>query len=126
MSSFPERLVLGLDARGDTVATDGWLKESQVTLVEFAQEAAALPLSAIIYTDIARDGMLCGPNIERTRLIAEAVECPVIASGGVSKLDDIRNLNALGVIEAVIVGRSLYDDFLVQLSGPRQIQFGQF
>ena len=109
---FRDRLVLGLDARGSTVATHGWQKDSQRTLVEFAQEAAVLPLAAIIYTDIARDGMLCGPNIERTRTIAEAVHIPVIASGGVSNLDDVRQLDAVEIIDAVIAGRSLYEGTL--------------
>lgn len=110
--TFRDRLVLGLDARGSTVATHGWQEDSQLTLIDFAREAAMLPLSAIIYTDIAKDGMLCGPNIERTRAIAEAVDIPVIASGGVSKLDDIRHLDAVEIIHAVIAGRSLYEGTL--------------
>lgn len=110
--TFRDRLVLGLDARGSTVATHGWQEDSQRTLVEFAKEAAVLPLAAIIYTDIAKDGMLCGPNIERTRAIAEAVDIPVIASGGVSNLDDIRRLDAAEIIDAVIAGRSLYEGTL--------------
>ena len=110
--TFRNRLVLGLDARGSTVATHGWQEVSQWTLVEFAKKAAVLPLAAIIYTDIAKDGMLCGPNIEQTRTIAEAVHIPVIASGGVSNLDDIRRLDAVEIIDAVIAGRSLYEGTL--------------
>jgi phosphoribosylformimino-5-aminoimidazole carboxamide ribotide isomerase len=110
--TFPGKLVLGLDARGSTVATHGWQEDSQLTLIEFAQQAAQLPLSAIIYTDISKDGMLCGPNIERTGAIAEAVDVSVVASGGVSKLEDIKNLAAVKSIDAVIVGRSLYEGTL--------------
>ena len=105
-------LALGLDARGSTVATHGWQTDSQLTILDFAKQAAELPLAAIIYTDISKDGMLCGPNIERTQAVAQAVDIPVVASGGVSKLADIKNLAAVKVIEAVIAGRSLYEGAL--------------
>jgi phosphoribosylformimino-5-aminoimidazole carboxamide ribotide isomerase len=108
----PGQLVLGLDARGSSVATHGWLEDSSLQLLDFAAQAASLPLAAIIYTDIARDGMLTGPNIERTQALAEHVDIPVIASGGVSKVEDIRRLAAVPVIAGVIVGRSLYEGTL--------------
>ncbi len=108
---FPGRIVLGLDARDAQVATHGWLQSSSQTVLEFAAEADQLPLAAIIYTDIAKDGMLCGPNIERTRALAQAVRAPVVASGGVKEVEDIRRLAPIGVA-GVIVGRSLYEGTL--------------
>jgi len=108
---FPGQVVLGLDARGAMVATHGWLEESTQSVLDFAAQADKLPLAAIIYTDIAKDGMLSGPNIERTQALAEAVETPVIASGGVKEVADIHKLNPIGVA-GVIVGRSLYEGTL--------------
>lgn len=108
---FPGQIVLGLDARGAKVATHGWLEESAQSVLEFAGQADKLPLAAIIYTDITRDGMLSGPNIERTQQLAEAVETPVIASGGVKEVGDIHRLNPIGVA-GVVVGRSLYEGTL--------------
>jgi len=109
---FAGRIVLGLDARGSKVSTHGWTKDHPQTLLEFAAEAAKLPLAAIIYTDITKDGMMAGPNLERTKLLAEAVNVAVIASGGVRETDDIEKLKEAGSIEAVIIGRSLYEGTL--------------
>ncbi len=108
---FKGRLVLGLDARGATVATHGWTEDSAQTMLEFATQADKLPLAAIIYTDITKDGMLTGPNIERTRSLVRAVKTPIVASGGVRETDDIRRLKPVGVA-GVIVGRSLYEGTL--------------
>jgi phosphoribosylformimino-5-aminoimidazole carboxamide ribotide isomerase len=108
---FPGQIVLGLDARDSMVATHGWLQGSNLTVLEFAARADKLPLAAIIYTDIAKDGMLSGPNIESTRRLVEAVRTPVIASGGVKEVNDIRRLAPIGVA-GVIVGRSLYEGTL--------------
>ncbi len=108
---FRGRIVLGLDARGSKVATHGWTQNSHQHLLEFATEAAKLPLAAIIYTDIDRDGMMTGPNFERTKAIVEAVDVPVIASGGINEVSDITRLAELGV-EAVVIGRSLYEGTL--------------
>lgn len=110
-AKFEGRLVLGLDARGSMVATHGWMEDSAQTMLEFAAQADALPLAAIIYTDISKDGMLSGPNVERTALLVEAVDTPVIASGGVKEVDDIRKLRPIGVA-GVVVGRSLYEGTL--------------
>lgn len=106
--TFPGQIVLGLDARGDKIATHGWLEDSTQTTLEFATQADALPLAAIIYTDIAKDGMLIGPNIESTAALARAVKTPVVASGGVKDAQDIHHLKPIGVA-GVIVGRSLYE-----------------
>ena len=106
---YPNRLVLGLDARGSTVATEGWLEQGQQTVLDFAQRCADLPLDAIIYTDISKDGMLAGPNIERTRQLVETVDLPVIAAGGVTTVEDVKTLKTAGVAGAVI-GRGLYEE----------------
>lgn len=109
--TFQGQIVLGLDARDSMVATHGWLQDSKLTVLEFAAQADKLPLAAIIYTDIAKDGMLSGPNIESTKRLVEAVRTPVIASGGVKEIDDIRRLAPIGVA-GVIAGRSLYEGTL--------------
>ena len=106
---FSGKLILGLDARGSKVATDGWTKENPQQLLLLAKKAAKLPLAAIIYTDITKDGMMTGPNLDRTKALAEAVKMPVIASGGIRDLSDIEKLIQLGGIEAAIIGRSLYE-----------------
>ena len=108
---FAGKVVLGLDARGSKVATHGWTQESPQTVLEFAAEAAKLPLAAIIYTDITKDGMMTGPNFERTKALVEAVDVPVIASGGVNSIEDIRKLAEFNP-EAAIIGRSLYEGTL--------------
>ncbi|MHC4338075.1 MAG: 1-(5-phosphoribosyl)-5-[(5-phosphoribosylamino)methylideneamino]imidazole-4-carboxamide isomerase [Planctomycetota bacterium] len=108
---FKGKTVLGLDARGSKIATHGWTQNGHENLLEFATEAAKLPLAAIIYTDIDRDGMMTGPNLERTKALVEAVDVPVIASGGVKEIVDIKKLAELGV-EAVVIGRSLYEGTL--------------
>ena len=108
---FSGKIVLGLDARGSKVATHGWTQDSQHNLLEFATEAAKLPLAAIIYTDITKDGMMTGPNFERTKALVEAVDVPVVASGGVNTIEDIKKLAEFGP-EAVIIGRSLYEGTL--------------
>jgi len=105
---FPGRLVLGLDARGTGVATEGWTHESGLSLVELAQRAAKLPIWGIIYTDITRDGMMAGPNLERTRALVQAVAVPVVCAGGVTVVADIVRLKETGVAGAII-GRALYE-----------------
>jgi len=105
---FSGKIVLGLDARGSKVATHGWTQDSPQNMLEFAIEAAKLPLAAIIYTDISKDGMMSGPNFERTKALVKAVEMGVVASGGVSEMADIKKLAELGA-EAAIIGRSLYE-----------------
>ena len=81
---FPERIVIGLDARSGMVATDGWLQTSDTPASELAKRYSKLPIAGIVYTDITRDGMLKGPNLEALKDIIDAVDVPVIASGGVT------------------------------------------
>ncbi len=108
--SFPGRIVVGIDAKNGMVAVQGWAEVTDIRAVEMARKFEGYGVSAIIYTDISRDGMLSGPNIEATRELAEAISIPVIASGGVSRMADIENLMAIeasGVI-GVITGRAIY------------------
>lgn len=107
----PGRVVLGLDARDGFVATDGWLEVSRVKAVDLANEVQDAPLAAVVYTDIATDGMMGGPNFAALDELRAAVTLPVIASGGVSTLDDVGRLTAAGV-PGCIIGRALYEGSL--------------
>ena len=105
---YPDRLVLGLDARGSSVATEGWLQQGGYEILDFAKKCDGLPLAAIVYTDISKDGMLAGPNIERTKQLVEAVDLPIVAAGGVTTAEDVKTLKAANVAGAII-GRALYE-----------------
>ena len=105
---FPGRVVLGLDARDGRVATEGWLHTSDQSAVDVARRCANWPLAALVYTDISKDGMLAGPAVEATAELAAAVPVPVIASGGVTTVDDVSRLAGRG-IAGCIIGRALYE-----------------
>lgn len=107
---FPGRIVVGIDARNGMVAVQGWAEVTDITAVELAKKFEDCGVAAVIYTDISRDGMLQGPNIEATRALAEAIAIPVIASGGVSSLKDIANLMAIEAsgVSGVITGKAVY------------------
>jgi phosphoribosylformimino-5-aminoimidazole carboxamide ribotide isomerase len=105
---FPKQIVLGLDARHGKVATHGWLELSERSALELAREAAAWPIAGIVYTDISRDGTMDGPNVDAYRQMLAAVSVPVLASGGITTLDHVRELARLGVAGCVI-GRSIYE-----------------
>jgi len=109
--AFPGRVVLGIDARGGKVATEGWAEVSEITALDLARRFEDAGAAAIVYTDIDRDGALQGANVEATRALAEALSTPVIASGGVASLDDLAAFLAIEAsgIEGVISGRALYD-----------------
>jgi len=107
---FPGQIVVGIDARNGWVAIEGWTKTTQIKAVDLAIQFEDSGVAAINFTDIHRDGMQTGPNIEETRRLAEAVNIPVVASGGISSIEDIQNLMPLetvGVV-GVIIGRALY------------------
>jgi len=105
---FHGKLALGIDARNGMVATDGWLQVSSTPAVELARQFENEPLAAIIYTDIERDGMLGGPNLEALRTMRQSVGLPVIASGGITTVDDIKALGTIPVA-GCIIGRALYE-----------------
>ncbi len=113
-SAFPGHIIVGMDARDGKLATDGWSKLSKHDLFDLARKYEDFGVEAIIYTDIGRDGMLAGVNIEATVRLAQHVRIPIIASGGVKNLDDIRNLCAVEAegVDGVILGRSLYEGTL--------------
>jgi phosphoribosylformimino-5-aminoimidazole carboxamide ribotide isomerase len=107
---FPGRIVVGIDAKNGMVAVQGWAEVTGITAVDLARKFEGFGVAAIIYTDISRDGMLQGPNLEATRQLAESISIPVIASGGLSTLQDIKNLMTVessGVI-GVITGKAIY------------------
>lgn len=108
---FPEQLAVGIDAKDGLVATDGWLEVSATPAVDFARQFAGEPLAAIIYTDIAKDGMMAGPNFEAMAEMQATASCPVIASGGVTTAEDVGRLARLG-LAGCIVGRALYEGSL--------------
>ncbi|MEX2173670.1 MAG: 1-(5-phosphoribosyl)-5-[(5-phosphoribosylamino)methylideneamino]imidazole-4-carboxamide isomerase [Pirellulaceae bacterium] len=108
---FPGRLALGIDAKSGLVATDGWLETSQTSAIELARQFADEKLAAIIYTDISRDGMLQGPNLAAMAEMDAAVELPVVASGGITTAEDVRQLAAIG-LDGCIIGRALYEGTL--------------
>lgn len=106
---FPGQIAVGIDARNGMVATKGWAHETNINATDLAQQFQDAGVAALIYTDIDRDGAMGGPNIIATQSLARAVSIPVIASGGVSSLDDLRALKSTGVIAGAISGRALYD-----------------
>ena len=107
--AFPGKVAVGIDARNGRVATKGWAEETDVMVTDLAKSFEDAGVAAIIYTDILRDGAMGGPNITATADLARAVSIPVIASGGVSSLSDLRALKATNVIQGAISGRALYD-----------------
>lgn len=106
--AHPARIVLGVDARDGLVATDGWLATSTVSAVSLVKDLEDAPIFAVVYTDIAKDGMMAGPNFAALAELQAATRLPVIASGGVSRYEDIRQLAATKTFGA-IVGRALYE-----------------
>ncbi|MDR1959319.1 MAG: 1-(5-phosphoribosyl)-5-[(5-phosphoribosylamino)methylideneamino]imidazole-4-carboxamide isomerase [Planctomycetaceae bacterium] len=105
---FPQKLVLGLDAKNGFVATDGWLETSPSTAIALAKQFEAFPIAAIVYTDIATDGMMQGPNIAAMKEMRENVRTEIVASGGVTTMNDVKNLKQAG-LHGCIIGRALYE-----------------
>ena len=112
--SYPNQIVVGIDARKGLVAIEGWVKNTSIDSVELAKRFEDSGVAAIIFTDIHRDGMQTGPNIDQTKRLAEAVSIPVIASGGVATLEDIKNLLPLeeAGVTGIITGKALYSGTL--------------
>ncbi len=109
---YPNQIVVGIDARKGMVAVEGWSKTSETKVVDLAKEFESCGVAAINFTDIHRDGMQTGPNIEETSALAKAVSIPIVASGGVSTIDDIKNLLKDKRIAGVITGRAIYEGTL--------------
>ena len=111
---FPDKIIVGIDARDGLVAVKGWVEVSEQKATDLAQKLKGYGIAGFIFTDISRDGMLQGPNLESIKEFAESTQLPVIASGGVSRLEDIKNLAKLESygVEGVIVGKALYDKTL--------------
>ncbi|HEY9163102.1 MAG TPA: 1-(5-phosphoribosyl)-5-[(5-phosphoribosylamino)methylideneamino]imidazole-4-carboxamide isomerase [Magnetovibrio sp.] len=109
--AFPGRIAVGVDAKDGFVAVEGWAEVSDMPALDLARKFEDAGVAAIIFTDIARDGLMQGPNIDSTLELARAISTPVIASGGVSSMDDLRALKAKGgkLLEGVISGRAVYD-----------------
>lgn len=105
---YPEKLVLGIDARGGKVATEGWLETSHTPATDLARQFADEPVAALIYTDIARDGMMQGPNLDALAEMQQAVGLPLVASGGIRHADDVAACAAAGM-DGCIIGRAIYE-----------------
>lgn len=108
---FPGHIIVGIDAKNGMVATDGWAEVSSLAAIELAKQFEQAGVSAIVYTDIARDGMMKGVNVEETAHLASSISIPVIASGGITNMDDIKALCAVedkGIMGAIL-GRSIYE-----------------
>lgn len=105
---FPGRIIAGIDAKDGLVAVKGWVELTEIKATELALKIQDYGVWGIIYTDISRDGMLTGPNIEATKALVEAVKIPVIASGGVSSIDDIKRLAEIPNLWGVITGKAIY------------------
>ena len=109
--AYPDRIAVGIDAKGGRVAVEGWAEQSEIGVQELAARFEDVGVAAIIHTDIDRDGVLSGPNVEATAALADSTPTPVIASGGVSSLDDLRRLKSAPGrgIAGVISGRAIYE-----------------
>lgn len=108
VARYPDRIVLGLDARNGMVATEGWIANTTLSALELARRYEELPLAAIVYTDVARDGMMQGPNLDAIEELALSTRHLVVASGGVASVEDVLALKHRG-IGACILGRSIYE-----------------
>jgi phosphoribosylformimino-5-aminoimidazole carboxamide ribotide isomerase len=106
---FPKKIALGLDAKDGYLLVSGWKENSNKIAIDYLKEVNDFGVSRLIYTDINRDGMKQGPNFDETSKVAEISNCPVIISGGVSSLDDIKEAKTLKNIEGIIVGKAIYD-----------------
>lgn len=124
--AFPGKIAVGIDARGGRVAVEGWAETTDLDALDLARQFEDAGVAAIIYTDIDRDGAMGGPNVPATAALARAVTLPVIASGGVASLDDIRALRDCGAkLEGVISGRALYDGRIDPAEAQRVLDGGE-
>jgi phosphoribosylformimino-5-aminoimidazole carboxamide ribotide isomerase len=121
---FPRRILLGLDARDGKVAVKGWTSVSETAATDLLKEVSGYPIGAVIYTDISRDGMLSGPNLAALKEVVAHSAFPVIASGGIARIEDLKAVRSLGPqVVGTIVGKALYDgklDYCAALAALRQ------
>ena len=103
----PEKIVVGVDAKGGMVAIEGWLEVTDTTALAFCKELEKMGVQTVIYTDIAKDGMMQGPNIEETKKLVDETNLQIVASGGVSSLEDLKALEKIGV-HGAIIGKAIY------------------
>jgi len=108
VKEFPEKIVAGIDAKNGKVATHGWLSVTEMDAINFAKEMESLGVQRIVFTDISRDGTMKGPNLEALKSLLDAVSCDIIASGGITSEEDVKNLSAIGIQEG-IVGKAIYE-----------------
>ncbi len=106
--TYPHQIMLGLDARDGLLASDGWLTTTALAPIAFAQEMANYPIAGVVFTDISKDGTLEGPNYEAQQQMRDAVDVPVIASGGIAKIEDVSRLATLR-LDGCVIGRALYE-----------------
>lgn len=111
-TAHPNVVVIAVDAKDGFVATDGWTEVSELTAIDLVRALASVPIGAVLYTDVARDGTGSGPNIEATAALAKSSPFPVIASGGVTTLEQIVECAKIANVESAVVGRALYDGSL--------------
>lgn len=121
-AEFPGQVLAGIDARNGRVATQGWLTTSEVLATDLALRMAKIGIAGIVYTDIYRDGTLQGPNLEAIKQLVETVDVPIIASGGISSIDDLFNLMALGV-RGAIIGKAIYNGTLDLKTAIRAVSY---
>lgn len=121
VKAYADKIAVGIDARGGKVATEGWLDTSSVDCVELALRMEEMGVRTLIFTDIAKDGMLSGPNLEQLQILSRAVSCNIVASGGISSLDDIKSLRELELYGA-ICGKALYTGALDLKQALKQAQ----
>ncbi|GAA4069606.1 1-(5-phosphoribosyl)-5-[(5-phosphoribosylamino)methylideneamino]imidazole-4-carboxamide isomerase [Amphibacillus indicireducens] len=119
VKKYPEAIVVGIDAKNEKVATHGWETVSEIDYLEFARKIEALGVKTIVFTDISKDGTMSGPNLEQLNAINQAVQCKIVASGGISQYDDIKAVAQLGIKEA-IVGKAIYQE-KITLKGAKQL-----
>lgn len=111
IARFPGHIIVGIDAHDGYVAVEGWVEKSEITAMELAAEIAKLGVAKIIFTDIATDGMMAGPNVASTEVLAKAITVPVVASGGITTIDDVKAVCELETsgVTGMIIGRALYE-----------------
>ncbi|MFQ5455498.1 MAG: 1-(5-phosphoribosyl)-5-[(5-phosphoribosylamino)methylideneamino]imidazole-4-carboxamide isomerase [Nitrospirota bacterium] len=105
---FPEKIIAGIDAKDGMAAVKGWMEVTEERAIDLVKRMEDLGVKAIIFTDIKRDGMLKGPNLDSISEMADAVDIPIIASGGISTLDDIKRLKSINGVEGIIIGKAIY------------------